>query len=153
VGNRAIRKSSMAYRRHRWYHKKIEGQKKPFLYSIVDHDLNKKIIYPISEFFTTANDAKSIASYFADIKLEFIKKIPRCELFQFAPIIVTDFSWGLINAIMETFNNYVPELVLRNNFYQIRKRFNFKFDEKYFTIMFSSFFETYYYKSKKNKTF
>jgi hypothetical protein len=68
--------------------KKIDGQKKPFLYSIVVHDRDKKLIFPISEFFTTANDAKSIASYFSDIKLEFIKKIRRLELFQFAPIIV-----------------------------------------------------------------
>jgi hypothetical protein len=84
---------------------KINGQRKPFLYSIVVHDLDKKLIFPIAEFFSTANDAKSIASYFADIKLEFLKKIPKNGLFKVAPIIVTDFSWGLINAIMETFNN------------------------------------------------
>ena len=76
------------------------------------HDRDKKLIFPISEFFTTANDAKSIASDFFDIKLEFIKKIRRCELFQFAPILVTDFSWGLINAVMETFNNCTSAMYL-----------------------------------------
>jgi hypothetical protein len=84
---------------------KIPGQKKPFLYSVVVHDTEKRLIFPISEFISTANDAKSIASYFADIKLEFLKKIPRNGLFQVAPIVVTDFSWGLINAVLETFNN------------------------------------------------
>jgi len=92
--------------------KKIDGQKKPYLYSIVVHDRDKKLIFPFSEFFTTANDAKSIASDFFDIKLEFIKKIRRCELFQFAPILVTDFSWGLINAVMGTFNNCTSAISL-----------------------------------------
>ena len=31
--------------------------------------------------------------------------MPNNGLFQVAPIIVTDFSWGLINAVLETFNN------------------------------------------------
>ena len=85
--------------------KNIQGQPKPFLYSIVCHDKEKQLIFPICEFFTTANTAKSISSYFADFKLELLKKVPKSKLFQFAPLIVTDFSWGLINAVMQTFNN------------------------------------------------
>ena len=33
-----------------------------------------------------------------------LKKVPK-KRFHFAPIIVTDFSWGIINSAMETFNN------------------------------------------------
>ena len=86
--------------------KKIKGQAKPLLYSLVFHDKDKKLILPLTEFITTANDSKSISSYLADVKMELLKKIPtRAGAFQLAPIIVTDFCWGLINSVMESFNN------------------------------------------------
>ena len=83
---------------------KINGQPKPLLYSIVFHDKDKKLINPIAEFVTTANDSKSISSYLEVIKLELLKKIPKTATYRLPPLVVTDFSWGLINSVMETFN-------------------------------------------------
>ncbi len=68
------------------------------------HDKEKHLILPVGEFFTTANDSKSISTYLCSIKLELLRTIPKSVSYQLAPIIVTDFSWGLINAVMETFN-------------------------------------------------
>ena len=89
---------------------KIKGQPKPFLYSLVFHDQERKLILPVSEFFTTVNDANSISSYLSLIKLELLKKVPKTASFQYAPIIVTDFSWGLINSVMATFNNCTADI-------------------------------------------
>ena len=83
----------------------VKGQKKPLLYSLVFHDKENQLILPVSEFFTTANDARTISTYLVQIKLALQNKIPKTKSFQIAPIIVTDFCWGLINAIMTTFNN------------------------------------------------
>ena len=83
----------------------MKGQKKPLLYSLVFHDKENELILPVSEFFTTANDARTISTYLVQIKLALLNKIPKTKSFQIAPIIVTDFCGGLINAIMTTFNN------------------------------------------------
>ena len=68
------------------------------------HDKNNKFICPLADFFSSAHDSKTISSYFLLIKDELEKFIPKPS-FQQAPIIVTDFSWGLINAVIRTFNN------------------------------------------------
>ena len=72
---------------------------------MVFHDKENELILPVFEFFTTANDARTISTYLVQIKLALLNKIPKTKSFQIAPIIVTDFCWGLINAIMTTFNN------------------------------------------------
>ena len=41
----------------------VKGQKKPLLYSLVFHDKENQLILPVSEFFTTANDARTILTY------------------------------------------------------------------------------------------
>ena len=68
------------------------------------HDKSNKFICPLADFFTTGHDMKTIASYFQIIKDNLQKFISR-RYFQFSPIIVTDFSWALINAVIRSFNN------------------------------------------------
>ena len=46
----------------------IINQPANLLYSIVCHDVKKKIIVPIAEFFSTASDGSSIATYLIKIK-------------------------------------------------------------------------------------
>lgn len=111
--------------------KHINGQKKPYLYSLVSHDQEKKIILPIAEFFTTSHNSTSISKYLTSIKKILFDGIVGNKLILFsiidmnsyswilifkpshtgpkafiiAPFIVVDFSWALINAIIRTFNN------------------------------------------------
>jgi hypothetical protein len=89
----------------------IEGQSKPLLYSLVFHDKAKEFIFPLAEFLTTAQDSHSISSYLSTIKLELKRVIPKRSV-QVAPVIVTDFSWALINGIMSTFNNCTADVYL-----------------------------------------
>ncbi|RMZ97514.1 hypothetical protein BpHYR1_011166, partial [Brachionus plicatilis] len=78
----------------------ISYQKKPFLYSFTAHDKEKKNVLPISEFVTTSHNVLNISKYVLSIKttMDFVKQY-------IALIIVTDFSFALINSIMETFNH------------------------------------------------
>ena len=48
--------------------KRIKGQKKVLLYSIVRHDKFNKLICPMADFFTTGHDGKTISSYLQIIK-------------------------------------------------------------------------------------
>jgi hypothetical protein len=91
---------------------KVKRQKAPFLYSLVFHDKRKHLILPIAEFVTTANDSGSISSYLSIIKLELERTIPKNLSFQIAPIIVTDFSWALINSVMQVFNNVEADVYI-----------------------------------------
>jgi hypothetical protein len=83
---------------------KIENQSAPFLFSIVFHDKDKELIFPLAEFISTAHDSHTISGYLYSIKLELERTIPKPG-FQIAPIIVTDFSWALLNAVCTVFNN------------------------------------------------
>ena len=88
---------------------KILRQNQPFLYSITVNDSENKIIIPISEFITTRHDSLSISKYLLSIKNTFENYAKHSSekpiLFPFAPIIITDHSWALINSILFTFNN------------------------------------------------
>ena len=84
--------------------KRISGQNKVLLYSIVMHDKSNKFVCPLSDFFSTGHDMKTISSYFQIIRDALEKYISK-HSFQYAPIVVTDFSWALINAVLRTFNN------------------------------------------------
>jgi hypothetical protein len=48
--------------------KRIKGQKKVLLYSIVMHDKFNKLICPMADFFTTGHDGKTVSSYLQIIK-------------------------------------------------------------------------------------
>jgi hypothetical protein len=86
-------------------HKDIPNQKKPFLYSIVMHDVAKKQVITFADFITTANDATSISKYLS-ILIDRLEKSSKQNL---KPnIVVTDLSWALINAVMISFNKCKP---------------------------------------------
>ena len=92
------------------------------------HDKKNNFICPIAEFFSTGHDSKIIASYFLLIKDELERYMSK-RSFQCAPIIVTDFSWGLINAVMRTFNNcsfeiyinWCADLLINKNIWNIHQ--------------------------------
>ena len=72
------------------------------------HDKNNKFICPIAEFFSSGHDSQTISSFLNLVKDVLEKKMPK-NSFQWSPIIVTDFSWALINAACRTFNNVTIE--------------------------------------------
>lgn len=81
--------------------KEILDQKKPLLYSIVSYDPIAKSLIPIADFFSTANDTINIS-----INLLRIYNAYKKYNINFNPsIIVTDFSWANINALLKTFLN------------------------------------------------
>ncbi|CAF0932078.1 unnamed protein product [Brachionus calyciflorus] len=84
-------------------HKDVESQKKPFLYSIVFHDIENKNILPICEFISTDHTIRNI-SRFLKIFLDRLADFDNETEFKIAPIIVTDFSWALINSVLNIFN-------------------------------------------------
>jgi hypothetical protein len=83
--------------------KRLKKQSMPFLYSIVSHDPSTKTIIPIAEFVSCSHGALAISNYLFHIKSLFSQNIKMKNKFIFAPIIVTDFSWALINSIHQAF--------------------------------------------------
>ena len=82
----------------------VIDEKQPLLYSIVAHDFDKNTIIPIGEFCTTLQ-SDSISSYLRQLKKILERQISESSYFTSSPIIVTDFSWALINSVLDTFNN------------------------------------------------
>jgi hypothetical protein len=80
--------------------KRINGQNSPLLYSLVCHDKEKKLILPVADFITTCQTIQSITKHLTSIKF-YVEQHGESV----APIIVTDNSWALIGAVMNTFNN------------------------------------------------
>ena len=80
--------------------KDVNRQKKPFLYSLVMHDSENEKIIPFAELMTTSHLQSNITKYLLSIKNKFDENdilLPK--------IIVTDFSWALINSVCIIFNN------------------------------------------------
>ena len=82
----------------------VPYQKQPLYYSIVMHDKTKKQIIPIAEFVTTSQTQLSISGYLNIIRKILETNITSKKQFPFAPIFVTDFSWAIINSILDVFN-------------------------------------------------
>lgn len=78
--------------------------KRIFIYSIVSYDEVNQNIVPITEFLTNEQTQSNIETFLFMIKNILKKHIKGCNNFIWAPIIVTDFSWALINSIHEVFN-------------------------------------------------
>ena len=79
----------------------INDQSRPYLFSIVCYDPDSKSLIPISDFFSTANDGLNI-----QLNLSRIQFVFQSYKRSYNPsIIVTDFSWANIHAILRTFNN------------------------------------------------
>ena len=80
----------------------IRRQSRTVLFNLVAHDVKKKQVIPIAQFFTTNGEAITISSYLEQIKriLE-LNMNPKRAI---APLIVVDYSDASLNAIFHTFN-------------------------------------------------
>lgn len=85
--------------------KDIKNQSMPFLYSIIMHDKKTKTIIPVAEFISTIQNSTWISSNLFFIKTMMIENVRNKNKIAIAPVMVTDMSWALINAIHEAFNN------------------------------------------------
>jgi hypothetical protein len=63
-------------------------------YSLACHDVSKRVIMPVGEFFTSVHTTDNISTYLNDI----------FNLITLPKIVVTDFSWALITSVMISFN-------------------------------------------------
>jgi len=84
-------------------HRKVQGQKRIFLYTIAAHDALKKTIVNVADFITTSHTSSNLTKYFADIFNVFEK-----TKVIIAPVIVIDFSWALLISLMKSTNNCEP---------------------------------------------
>ena len=87
---------------------KLRGQSMPFLYSIVCYDEENKIYIPVCEFLTTLHTQSNITRYLTTFNYYFKKTADQIPGLTQPKIIVTDFSWALINSALKTFNNFEP---------------------------------------------
>lgn len=72
---------------------------------MVINDPITKTSLPIAEFISTSATSTTISSYLFKIKNILEKFIPVKKFLQFSPIIITDFSWAMLNSILKIFNN------------------------------------------------
>jgi hypothetical protein len=102
----------------------VLDEKRALLYSAVFHDDETKSIIPAFEFVTTNHTEDNIFKYLAVLRRLFLREIPSsAKYFQIAPIIVTDFSWASINAILDAFNrcnieqyiNWTYDILIKKN--------------------------------------
>lgn len=87
-------------------HTKIKGQSMPYLYTIAIHDKEKKRILSFADFITTCHTSVNVSKYLTSIKnlMTDNREITNATQFLIAPIVVTDFSWALINGVQDSFN-------------------------------------------------
>jgi hypothetical protein len=85
--------------------KEIDSQNMPFLFSIVSQDPLTKSIIPIAEFISTSQTSIPVSTNLFFIKQTILTQIKGKKKYSFAPIVVTDFSWALINSINHVINN------------------------------------------------
>ena len=122
--------------------KKIENQSEPFLYSIVFHDKQKKLIFPLAEFISTAHDSHSISGFLYTIKLELERSLKK-ESFQIAPIICTDFSYAFLKMIIRKVKSVkkFDEAIQNSEQKNLNKKTNSKIEKTFifsFTLLQSS---------------
>jgi hypothetical protein len=75
---------------------------KPLIYSIVMHDRLNEKIQPFGEFVTTSHKQSNISENLLRVKNHIESNVTGA--FKVAPIIVTDFSWALMNSVLFVFN-------------------------------------------------
>ncbi|CAF0992528.1 unnamed protein product [Brachionus calyciflorus] len=110
--------------------KDIPGESKTILFSIVCHDVSKKTIVPLADFFTNNLGTRTISNFLSEIKELIERNIETRVENQFPKIVVLDFTWANINAFLETFNKvtiyqylvWSKELIINANY---------KFDNEY----------------------
>ena len=83
----------------------VASQNTPYYYAFVSYDRANKKYIPIAEFITTRHDSDMISSYLVLMKKTLQRYMKPNSQFIIAPIIVVDFSWALINAVLDEFND------------------------------------------------
>ena len=85
-------------------HRKVNSQKAVFLYSTVCHDKQRKQIIPVFEFITTVHTAESLSKFITFA----VSRIDQNNLLNkeisVAPIVVMDFSYAIVNAVLNSIN-------------------------------------------------
>jgi hypothetical protein len=76
----------------------------PYLYSIFCHDALTKSIIQVAEFFTTSHFSLSTISELNFILDTFKTEKVSVKLKPLPSVVLTDFSWALINAIINSLN-------------------------------------------------
>ena len=89
--------------------KKINNQKKILLYSVTNHLVNEKIIFPVADFYSSCNQEKTISRYLNEIK----DLLDQFKSNMLPKIVVTDMSRALINSVLKIFNNCDMESYLK----------------------------------------
>lgn len=74
-----------------------------FLYSIAIHDKDKQKILSLVDFVTTSHSTVNITKYLTSFR-NLLTGPRESTQINIAPIVVTDQSWALINAVQESFN-------------------------------------------------
>lgn len=113
--------------------KDIPGQSKILLFSLVAHDKKNRLIVPIGEFFTTSLTSRTISNFLSEFKDLMAINLHSRVLNKFPKIIVLDFTWANINAILEAFNKvtifqyiqWAEELICKGN-YKVNNLMNVK---------------------------
>jgi hypothetical protein len=82
----------------------VFGEKTPLLYSLVCHDLSTKTIIFIYEFITMSHSEDSLAGFLSAFRRKLVREIPSQKYFSIALIVVMDFSWTSIDAVLDSFN-------------------------------------------------
>jgi len=75
------------------------------LYSFACHDLEKHQIIPIAEFVSTRHTTDEISKNIFFIKKTFESFFSNNDKYK-PKVIVTDFSWALLNSVVEVFNQF-----------------------------------------------
>ncbi|CAF0770039.1 unnamed protein product [Brachionus calyciflorus] len=104
--------------------KDIPGESKTILFSIVCHDVSRKIIIPLADFFTNILGSRTISNFLSQIKELIERNIEAKVENQYPKIVVLDFTWANINAFLETFNKvsiyqylvWSKELIINANY-------------------------------------
>jgi hypothetical protein len=84
--------------------KQVHRQNAPYLYSMVCHDINTEALVSVADFITTSHTSVNVAKYLFSLKHVLNSNMTYANQFKIAPIIVTDFSWALLNAVCDIFN-------------------------------------------------
>ena len=86
------------------------------------HDKKTKQIVPIAEFVTTSQTQVSISGYLNIIRNILQANITSKKKFSFAPIFVSDFSWAIINSVLDVFNRCNIMQYIKHCFYSLNDK-------------------------------
>ena len=100
----------------------VSGQKQPYYYAIVCHDEINQHIIPVAEFVSTSHSSLAISKFLMEINSIFEQNMTKRNE-SVASVVVTDFSWALMNAVMHEMNrcnilnylNWSFEILYKNN--------------------------------------